>query len=32
MGWDRVVKVTVLLVRREDFKEMNRIYAVTVRP
>lgn len=27
VGWDRVVKVTVLLVRREDFKEMNRIYA-----
>ncbi|HDR9484159.1 TPA: RidA family protein [Burkholderia aenigmatica] len=26
-GWDRVVKVDVMLVRREDFKEMNRIYA-----
>lgn len=27
VGWDRVVRVTVLLVRRDDFKEMNRIYA-----
>jgi enamine deaminase RidA (YjgF/YER057c/UK114 family) len=26
-GWDRVVKVNVILVRREDFPEMNRIYA-----
>lgn len=26
-GWDRVVKVDVMLVRWEDFKEMNRIYA-----
>ena len=26
-GWDRVVKVNVFLKRREDFKEMNRIYA-----
>lgn len=26
-GWDRVVKVNVLLTRREDFAEMNRIYA-----
>jgi 2-iminobutanoate/2-iminopropanoate deaminase len=26
-GWDRVVKTTVLLARREDFGEMNRIYA-----
>ncbi|WP_241289864.1 RidA family protein [Burkholderia stabilis] len=26
-GWDRVVKVDVMLIRREDFKEMNRIYA-----
>jgi 2-iminobutanoate/2-iminopropanoate deaminase len=25
-GWDRVVKTTVMLVRREDFGEMNRIY------
>jgi 2-iminobutanoate/2-iminopropanoate deaminase len=25
-GWDRVVKVNVILVRREDFPEMNRIY------
>jgi 2-iminobutanoate/2-iminopropanoate deaminase len=24
--WDRVVKTTVMLVRREDFAEMNRIY------
>lgn len=27
VGWDRVVKVNVYLARREDFKEMNRIYA-----
>ena len=26
-GWDRVAKVNVLLTRREDFEEMNRIYA-----
>jgi 2-iminobutanoate/2-iminopropanoate deaminase len=26
-GWDRVVKVNVLLARREDFKEMNSVYA-----
>jgi enamine deaminase RidA (YjgF/YER057c/UK114 family) len=26
-GWDRVGKVTVYLTRREDFPEMNRIYA-----
>jgi reactive intermediate/imine deaminase len=26
-GWDRVAKVNVLLTRREDFDEMNRIYA-----
>lgn len=26
-GWDRVVKVNVFLTRREDFAEMNRIYA-----
>ena len=26
-GWDRVGKVTVFLVRREDFPEMNRVYA-----
>ncbi len=25
--WDRVAKVNVLLTRREDFEEMNRIYA-----
>jgi 2-iminobutanoate/2-iminopropanoate deaminase len=25
-GWDRVVRTTVMLVRREDFGEMNRIY------
>jgi reactive intermediate/imine deaminase len=25
--WDRVVKVNVMLTRREDFEEMNRIYA-----
>jgi 2-iminobutanoate/2-iminopropanoate deaminase len=25
-GWDRVVKITVMLVRRDDFGEMNRIY------
>ncbi|MFH5924629.1 RidA family protein [Roseomonas xinghualingensis] len=25
--WSRVVKVNVLLTRREDFEEMNRIYA-----
>jgi len=25
-GWDRVVKATVMLVRRDDFGEMNRIY------
>ncbi|PTB22285.1 hypothetical protein C9I57_00270 [Trinickia symbiotica] len=32
VGWDRVVKVTVLLVRRDDFKEMNRIYATHFAP
>lgn len=32
VGWDRVVKVTVLLVRRDDFKEMNRIYAAHFAP
>jgi reactive intermediate/imine deaminase len=26
-GWDRVAKVNVFLTRREDFAEMNRIYA-----
>jgi 2-iminobutanoate/2-iminopropanoate deaminase len=26
-GWDRVAKVNVYLTRREDFAEMNRIYA-----
>jgi 2-iminobutanoate/2-iminopropanoate deaminase len=26
-GWDRVVRTHVMLVRREDFSEMNRIYA-----
>jgi reactive intermediate/imine deaminase len=26
-GWDRVAKVNVILIRREDFPEMNRIYA-----
>ena len=26
-GWDRVAKVNVLLTRREDFEEMNHIYA-----
>jgi len=26
-SWDRVAKVNVLLTRREDFEEMNRIYA-----
>ena len=26
-GWDRVVKVNVLLTRRDDFGEMNRIYS-----
>jgi 2-iminobutanoate/2-iminopropanoate deaminase len=26
-GWDRVVKVNVMLVRAADFAEMNRIYA-----
>jgi len=26
-GWDRVVKTNVFLVRREDFDDMNRIYA-----
>ena len=26
-AWDRVAKVNVLLTRREDFPEMNRIYA-----
>jgi 2-iminobutanoate/2-iminopropanoate deaminase len=25
-GWDRVVRTSVMLVRREDFGEMNRIY------
>jgi 2-iminobutanoate/2-iminopropanoate deaminase len=32
VGWDRVVKVTVFLVRREDYKEMNRIYAAHFAP
>ena len=27
VGWDRVVKVNVMLIRRHDFAEMNRIYA-----
>jgi len=27
VGWNRVVKVNVFITRREDFKEMNRIYA-----
>jgi len=27
VGWNRVVKVNVYIARREDFKEMNRIYA-----
>lgn len=26
-GWERVVKVNVILIRREDFADMNRIYA-----
>jgi 2-iminobutanoate/2-iminopropanoate deaminase len=26
-GWDRVVRTHVMLVRRDDFAEMNRIYA-----
>ncbi len=26
-GWDRVAKMNVMLTRREDFAEMNRIYA-----
>ncbi len=26
-GWDRVVKVNVLLTRRTDFGEMNRVYS-----
>ena len=26
-GWERVGKVTVYLTRREDFGDMNRIYA-----
>ncbi len=26
-GWERVVKVNVMLTRREDFAEMNRIYS-----
>ena len=26
VGWNRVVKVNVMLTRREDFAEMNRIY------
>ena len=25
-GWDRVVRTSVMLVRREDFGEMNRVY------
>jgi hypothetical protein len=25
-GWDRVARTTVMLVRRDDFGEMNRIY------
>lgn len=32
VGRDRVVKVTVFLVRRDDFKEMNRIYATHFAP
>jgi 2-iminobutanoate/2-iminopropanoate deaminase len=26
IGWDRVARTTVMLVRRDDFGEMNRIY------
>ena len=26
-GWESVVKVNVILIRREDFADMNRIYA-----
>jgi 2-iminobutanoate/2-iminopropanoate deaminase len=26
-GWERVAKVNVILVRRDDFADMNRIYA-----
>ncbi|MCK8784806.1 RidA family protein [Roseomonas sp. NAR14] len=26
-GWEHVAKVNILLTRREDFEEMNRIYA-----
>jgi reactive intermediate/imine deaminase len=26
-GWDRVAKVTVYLTRKDDFAEMNRVYA-----
>ena len=26
-GWDRVVKMNVMLTRREDFGEMNRVYS-----
>jgi 2-iminobutanoate/2-iminopropanoate deaminase len=26
-GWERVAKVNVILTRREDFRDMNRIYA-----
>ena len=26
-GWDRVAKVNILLTRRQDFAEMNRIYS-----
>ncbi|WP_197340280.1 RidA family protein [Ralstonia solanacearum] len=32
VGWDRVVKVNVFLARREDFKEMNRIFAAHFQP
>ena len=26
-GWDRVVKTNVLLMRKDDFGEMNRVYS-----
>ena len=26
-GWESVAKVNVILIRREDFADMNRIYA-----
>jgi reactive intermediate/imine deaminase len=26
-GWDRVMKVNVMLTRRQDFAEMNRVYS-----